>query len=265
MTSNNSLLVGAIMPHPPIVVPEVGGNRIKEAQQTVSALDKIAKIVNSKHPETVVIITPHGANSSASIPIYTGHIFEGDFGSFGAPKVRLSFKGDAELAIKIVKENQNTSRTPETILDHGALVPLYYLHKHGFKKSILPIAIAYTSLQKLFEFGQSLARTAKSLNRKIAIVASADMSHRLTKDSPAGYNPRGEEFDRKLVEIVKNYSVNELLSFDPILADIAGQDALWSIAILLGALSETRISHNLISYEGPFGVGYMVASFEPIC
>jgi aromatic ring-opening dioxygenase LigB subunit len=98
----------------------------------------------------------------------------------------------------------------------------------------------------------------------VAIIASADMSHRLTPDAPAGFSPRGKEFDEKLVELIRNYDVPGLLDFDPGLADEAGQDALWSIAILFGALAGQKVKHELLSYEGPFGVGYMTATFEPV-
>jgi AmmeMemoRadiSam system protein B len=148
-------------------------------------------------------------------------------------------------------------------LDHGALVPLYFPQAAGIKKPVLPMAIAFMPLPKLFEFGKSLASTVKRMKRKVAVIASADMSHRLTPDAPAGYSPRGKEFDEKLVELVKNYDVNGILNFDPALAEEAGQDALWSIAVLLGALDGLKVKHEVLSYEGPFGVGYMVAAFEP--
>ena len=90
----------------------------------------------------------------------------------------------------------------------------------------------------------------------------ADMSHRLTEDAPAGYSPQGKVFDEKLVGLVKNYDVEGIMNFDPDLAEEAGQDALWSIAILLGALEGKKVKPEVLSYEGPFGVGYMIAALE---
>ena len=155
------------------------------------------------------------------------------------------------------------SRSPETVLDHGVLVPMSFMVEAGIKKPVLPIAIAFLPLIKLFDFGKMLARAAKKLHRRIAIVASADMSHRLTDDAPGGFNPSGKVFDEKLVDLVRRNDVKGILEFDPGLADIAGQDALWSIAVMLGALDGIKIKHEVLSYEGPFGVGYMVATFEP--
>jgi aromatic ring-opening dioxygenase LigB subunit len=84
----------------------------------------------------------------------------------------------------------------------------------------------------------------------------------LTPDAPNGYSPRGREFDERLVTLVKKYDVEGILKFDPQLAAEAAQDSLWSIAILLGALSGSPVKPEVLSYEGPFGVGYMTAVFQ---
>jgi AmmeMemoRadiSam system protein B len=256
------IVLGAIMPHPPILVPEIGRGRISEAGKSVRALEEIALRIKKADFDTLVVITPHGEVGQASVPVYTGHIFEGSFAMFGMGKPVFTFKGDPDLGLAVIKDCEFATSCPETLLDHGALVPLYFPHAAGVKKPILPVAIAFMPLAKLFEFGKSLARTVARLNRKVAIIASADMSHRLTPDAPAGYSPRGKEFDEKLVQLVKDYDVKGILGFNPALAEEAGQDALWSIAILLGALEGTKVKHEVLSYEGPFGVGYMVASFE---
>jgi len=262
-TEMKNIVFGAIMPHPPIIVPEIGRGRLKEVDQTVKAVEEIANRIKALDIDTLIVITPHGEVGQASVPVYIGHIFEGSFSAFGLSKPVYNYKGDPELGLNIVKDCELASGFPETMLDHGALVPLYFPKAAGVKLPILPIAIGFLPLAKLFQFGQSLAKTVKRLDRKVAIIASADMSHRLTPDAPAGFSPRGKQFDDKLVELIKNYDVSGILNFDATLADEAGQDALWSIAIMLGALDGLKVRHELISYEGPFGVGYMVAAFTP--
>lgn len=258
------VIFGAIMPHPPIIVPAIGGKRIKDATSTKTALQNISKILKGKDFDTIVIITPHGAVSSATVPVYTSPVFEGDFANFGSPKPVYHFKGDTELAIAIAKENSAlVSRTPETILDHGVLVPLYYPTEAGIKKSVLPIAVGFLPLRQLYEFGKVLSRAAAKINRKIVVIASADMSHKLTPDAPSGYDPQGKVFDEKLVELVRKNDVSGILDFPADLADNAGQDALWSIAMMLGAFDGMQVKLEVLSYEGPFGVGYMVAALEP--
>ncbi len=257
------IVFGAIMPHPPILVPDIGKGRIREAPQSKKGLEEIAHRIKGKDFDTLIVITPHGQVGQASVPVYTGHVFEGSFSMFGMGKPVFTFKGDPELGLAVIKDCDLATACSETLLDHGALVPLYFPQAAGVRKPILPVAIAFMPLKKLFEFGRSLAGTARRMKRRVGIIASADMSHRLTPDAPAGYSPRGKEFDEKLVELVKNYDVNGILDFDPALAEEAGQDALWSIAVLLGALDGLKVKHEVLSYEGPFGVGYMTAAFEP--
>lgn len=257
-----SMVFGAILPHPPILIPQIGGERLKEAEKSKKALEEISRRFKEKEFDTIVIITPHGEVGQASVPVYTGHVFEGNFSMFGMGRPNFTFKGDPELGLAVVKDTPLATACPETLLDHGVLVPLYYPQAAGVKKPILPVAIAFLPLSKLFEFGKSLAKTAERLGRKVLLIASADMSHRLTPDAPSGYSPKGKEFDEKLVEQVKNYDVKGILKFDPDLAEEAGQDALWSIAVLLGALDGKKVKQEVLSYEGPFGVGYMVAAFE---
>src|SRR3989339_2266931 len=254
----DDILFGAILPHPPIIVPQIGGERIKQAAQTQQAMKEVARRLKAleKKLDAIVIVSPHGENSPATVPVYTGHVFEGNFGQFGAPKLSLQAKGLPEFAIALVKEGGlYASRSPETMLDHGFLVPLYYPLQEKIKTPIVPLAIGYLSLKELFEFGKKIKATAQKTGKKIAVIASADLSHHLDRE-------RGREFDSKLVELVKKYDVAGIINFPADLADEAGQDALWSIAILLGALSENSVKTKVLSYEGPFGVGYMIAALE---
>ncbi|MBU0502407.1 MAG: AmmeMemoRadiSam system protein B [bacterium] len=258
-----SIELAAIMPHPPILVPEIGRDRLKEAQKSKKALEELVLLAKAKTYDTIVVISPHGEIGQSSVPVYTGHVFEGSFSMFGQPKPVFSFRGDPELAQNIIRDCSFASTCSASLLDHGALVPLYFLKDIAKKAKVLPIAIAPLPLPKLFEFGQSLNKTIGKSKKKVLLVASADMSHRLTPDAPAGFSPRGIEFDDKLVKMVRDYDVSGLLNFDPSLAEEAGQDALWSIAILLGALDGLNVKREILSYEGPFGVGYMVARFDP--
>lgn len=257
-----TVVFGALLPHPPILIPAIGRERLKEAKQSCRALEEISRRLKQKNFDTLVVITPHGSVGQASVPVYTGHVFEGNFSAFGLPKPNYVFKGDPALALALVKNTSLASACAETILDHGVLVPLYYPLAVGLKKPLLPIAVAFAPLNKLFQFGQQLAKTALCLKRRIAVIASADMSHCLAPGAPGGYSPQGKEFDERLVALVKNNDVQGILDFDPVLADAAGQDALWSLAILLGVLDSLPVETEVLSYEGPFGVGYMVAAFK---
>lgn len=261
------IVFGAILPHPPIIVPQIGGKRIAEAENTKKAMEQVARKLQELKVDTIIIITPHGEVGQAAVPVYTTHVYEGSFANFNLPKPVFKFKGDAELALSIVREahanNLSVAAISETLLDHGVLVPMYYSYALGDKTPIVPIAVAFLPLPYLYEFGKVIAKTVEKTEKRVAFIASADMSHRIMPNSPAGYSPRGKEFDDQLVELVKNYDVKGILEFDQDLAREAAQDSLWSIAMLLGTLDgEKDVKHEVLSYEAPFGVGYMVATFQ---
>lgn len=255
------------MPHPPVLIPAIGGKRLKEAEKSKKALEEMASLLKTleKEIDTIIVFTPHGDVSAVTVPVYASHVYEGNLAQFGMPKPIFAFKGDAELSRAVARQAEkrgiNASLINETLLDHGVMVPLFFPADKGVKKAILPIAIAFMPLPKLYEFGKALLEAVEGLGRKVAIIASADMSHRLSPGSPSGFSPRGKEFDDRLVELVKNNDVEGILHFDPALAEEAGQDALWSIAMLLGAIEGLGLTPQVLSYEGPFGVGYMVAHY----
>jgi len=88
------------------------------------------------------------------------------------------------------------------------------------------------------------------------------LSHRLTTEAPAGYSPKGAEFDRQLVAALEKADVKALLAMDRNLIDEAGECGLRPVFFLLGVMGGLDAEMMLSSYEGPFGVGYAVIAFK---
>ncbi len=255
----------AICPHPPIIIPEIGQENLSQASQIVEAMKKLSeKFVESK-PETVIIVSPHGPVEIDQMVINVSPTLAGDFMMFGS-NLTMSFKNDLDVS-KSICEKSNEAKIPVSLienipLDHGALVPLYYLTKNLPDVNLVPIVFSYLSYKRHFEFGKTIGEVIKKSNKKIAFIASGDLSHRLTPDAPVGYSPRGKEFDKKLIELIKAKNVKGILNLDPDLIDQAGECGLRSIIILLGVLDGLNWQPEILSYEGPFGVGYLVVNFK---
>jgi AmmeMemoRadiSam system protein A len=96
------------------------------------------------------------------------------------------------------------------------------------------------------------------------VVASGDLSHRLLDSGPYGYAPEGPEFDRLVRQIIKTGDLKQLLTFSPEFCDQAGECGHRPLVIMTGCIGDRPIESKLLSYEGPFGVGYGVASFHII-
>lgn len=262
----------ALMPHPPIMIPEVGQGELDKIKSTVEAAERAAQLIKDENPQTVVIITPHGPvfEDAASISIHPR--IKGSLANFGVPDVSLAFETDGLLIRHILKQAKRlgvnlVELTDELAknyrfnleLDHGALVPLYYLHKAGFKGQLVHLSIGMMPYEEMYTFGKAVQAAIGLVDKRVTVIASGDLSHRLTPDAPAGYSPRGLEFDKILMDAVKNLDVKALLNLDQGLIDEAGECGLRPILFLMGVLGGLDASAEILSYEGPFGVGYGIA------
>lgn len=263
------LTFAAITPHPPIIIPTIGSKEdLLKVKKTIEAMENLRKEIEKVKPETLIIISPHGPVGFKELSIVKSDDFSGNFSMFGDFQTQLQFKTDKEIRKEIIetceKENIVYRLYEKNELDHGTLVPLFYLTKN-IKPKILPLGYSLLDVSWNFKYGNALGEVVKNSKKKIGIIASGDLSHRLTPNAPAGYSPRGKEFDKKLIEALKNNDIKKVLNIDEELVEEAGECGYRSIAILLGILSVFGISNlefRILSYEGPFGVGYLVANIE---
>ena len=266
------IVAAGIMPHPPIIIPEVGRGEQQKAAGTIEAMKEISSRLAGFSEETVIIITPHGPMFRDAVAILDDTHLYGDFAAFMAPDVRIRADNDPELVrsietesrkagidVALLRERGSAANRKEFSLDHGVTVPLYYLQQAGVGRRCIAITYAFLSYYELFIFGQAVRNAVEALSRRVIVIASSDLSHRLIKGAPAGFNPRGEEFDRLLVNYIEDYQVEKILTMEPGLVHAAGECGLRSIAVLLGCLDSEEVKAEVLSYEGPFGVGYAVA------
>ncbi|HEX3031064.1 MAG TPA: AmmeMemoRadiSam system protein A, partial [Bacillota bacterium] len=161
---------------------------------------------------------------------------------------------DSDMAKRVGAKNE---------LDHGAMVPLYFLDKAGVRCQLVQVTMGLLPRTELYAFGVAVQQAARLLDKRVVMVASGDLSHRLTSDAPAGYSPEGQQFDLFLKQAVEAGQFEAILAVDEVLADRAGECGLRPIIMLLGCLDGFDVEARVLSYEGPFGVGYMVAGLEP--
>ena len=257
-----------ISPHPPLIVREVGRGREREVQRTIDALEKVAADVAAHRPETVLLMATHGPLNPGAFVLLTATEAQGDFARWGAPDVSLRFDIDRALVAAIREEAEQAELPLDPVarwddgLDWSVTVPLYYLRRGMAAAPLTPMNVSFLSARKHFQLGQAVRRAIDRIGRRAVIVASADLSHRLSEDGPYGFDPAGPELDRRVREAVASWDVDALLTMDEAFRERAGDDAVPSISFLMGALDGLRVRPRVLSYEGPFGVGYMVAAID---
>ena len=264
-----------LMPHPPLIIPTVGKGQEREIQKTIDACNKVGEEIGELKPETIVIITPHGTMFSDTLAVSNEDHIKGNFNQFREFDTYIEGRIDKEFNKKLIKIC-NEKQIPATgidsnilkrfhrefELDHGAMIPMYFINK--FYKNYKIVHVTYTALSdiQLYKFGMAIKETAKKLNKKVVFIASGDLSHRLTEDGPYEYSPEGAKFDKTLLDNLQKGDVLGVFNMDNYMVQSAGECGLRSIFIMLGAMEGEEVRGNLLSYEGPFGVGYGVMSFD---
>lgn len=261
------ILAAVTVPHPPVILPEVGQGRERDIQKTIDAYRAAMAFLASHKPDTVVLITPHTALYSDYFHISPGPGAQGDFARFGAPGVVVKADYDESLAAAIEGETDRrdipagTRGERERELDHATTIPLYFLNEiyNGYK--IVRLGLSGLPLTEHYHLGQAIAAAAG--DRRVAVIASADLSHKLTEDGPYGYVPEGPLLDAAITAALAEGDFGRLLRIDLQLAERGAECGLRSIVIMAGMLDGRAVQADLLFYEGPFGVGYAVATFAP--
>lgn len=264
-----AIALGCIVPHPPILVPDIGKESLNKISSTQKAMEKLSLQIAELQPETLVFISPHSPAFTDAIAVKSDSSLKGSLKSFGS-SFSVTAKNDLELVEAVVfgcqakdiptfEFNDKLARRCgyDTDLDHGVLVPFYYLGSK-LKLALVSLSISCLSYLKHYELGMIIAKTAKVLKRKVVFVASGDLSHRLSPQAPGGFSPRGREFDQQIQDLFSKGNFSNLLSLEPSLIEEAGECGLRSLITLAGTFDGFKIKTDVYSYEGPFGVGYLV-------
>jgi len=264
-----ALIKAYTVPHPPLAIPEVGRGQEKTIGSTLAAFNEIAGEIAELAPETIVFITPHNVLYSDYFHISPGTSASGSFARFNAPGVKLTAVYDTEFAVKLgqlaaqqgIPAGGMGERDAE--LDHGVLVPMWFINNRFSGYKTVRISQSGFEPSAHYKLGMLIAGTAEKLGRKTILIGSSDLSHKLKNDGPYGFSPEGPEFDEAIAEALSSGDFLSLFTIPESLRERAAECGYNSLMVLAGCFDKRKVESKLLSYEGPFGVGYAVAAFSP--
>ncbi|MBO7673895.1 MAG: AmmeMemoRadiSam system protein A [Atopobiaceae bacterium] len=264
-------IVGAfVMPHPPLIIPAVGKGREREIQSTVDACNEVARRIARLAPQTIVISSPHATLYRDYFQISPGQSASGSFAAYGARRAAYQATYDVELVDEVTRRCERagiaagTDYERDARLDHGTMIALHFIQRYYQDFKVVRMGLSGFSPAEHYRLGQTIAEAAQALDRRVVWLASGDLSHKLKDDGPYGYVPEGPVFDQRITQDFATGDLVDVLAMDPSLSERAAECGLRSFQMMVGALDGTAVRSELLSYEGPFGVGYGVAAFEPV-
>lgn len=252
------------VPHPPIIIPEIGRGEEEKINNTIKSYKTIADEIIKINPETIIISTPHSIIYSDYFHISPGSEARGNFSQFGHPEVKIEVKYDVEFieGLSRLTDKAGTLGERNKSLDHGTMIPLYFIGDRLLETKIVRIGLSGYSLWEHYRMGMLIKQISEELNRHAVFIASGDMSHKLKHDGPYGYVKEGPEFDKRLCDILKTGDFSKLLDFSEDFSEKAAECGLRSFVMMAGALDGKEVESKMLSYEGPFGVGYGIFSYN---
>lgn len=259
------IVFSCFVPHAPILIPEVGQKNLDKLEDTIKAYQSLEHEIYAAKPDILLVISPHKHEVKSSFTINQQPQFKVDFKQFGDLVTKLEFKNEMGFGYQIkelCEEYFPIVLTAEEKLDYGTGVPLYFLARN--LPDIRIVSVSYSDLgpEEHLKFGEILKEQINQAGKRVAIVASGDLSHKLHKDSPAGYSPKGQEFDQKIMKLLQDKDVEGLVKLDPQLIEEAGECGYKSLLVLLGIIKNLDYEAQQLSYQSPFGIGYLVENFK---
>lgn len=272
-----SIVFWGLCPHPPLLIPGIADSAKDKVVDTSSAFKQWALKLKEQNPDRLVIMSPHAPTASAAVPLFSVPSLSGSMQRFGSPEVSLRVDCDTTFAERLsvlcreenyplltVNDNLIKQHRLDINLDHATLIPLYFLKEVGLDIPIVLLGYGPSHTELYIQLGKIIRKAAEEdTDKKTAIIASGDLSHRLLESGPYGFSPYGPKFDETINRILEGAEANSLLELSREEVNEAAQCGLYSIAMLLGSLNKDEVCLKHLSYEAPYGVGYSVIYYLP--
>lgn len=268
-----SIAAAFMVPHPPLIIPEVGRGAERLIQDTIDGYRKVAERIGRIQPDTIVVISSHQIMYADYFHISPGESARGDLGAFRAGEVKIEVSYDTGFVEELCRHAEaqglaagtmGVRRESDRDLDHGTMVPLYFVNQFWDQYRLVRIGLSGLPLAMHYELGQCIQETGMTLGRKVVVIGSGDLSHKLKEDGPYGFQKEGPEYDSRIMEVMGRGAFGELLEFPEDFCEKAAECGHRSFVMMAGALDRTGVKAERFSYEGPFGVGYGICAYEAL-
>ena len=264
-----SMIAAYMVPHPPMIIPEVGRGSEAQIEATRAAYMQVAEEIAALKPDTIILSSPHATMYADYFHISPGKESKGSFAQFHAPQVHFQETYDEALVQAIerkTKENNFPAGTlgqREKALDHGTMVPLYFIRKKYTNFKLVRIGLSGLPLEDHYRLGQIIQRAVGETERRVVYIASGDLSHKLQSYGPYGFAAEGPVYDARIMDVCSRAAFGELFDFDETFCEHAAECGHRSFVIMAGALDGMAVEAKQLSHEDVTGVGYGICTFHP--
>ena len=258
-----TISLAAVVPHPPILLPEIGAGREAAARATLDAYGVIADALSASGPDRLLLISTHGIVTLGRFHLLIAPL-TGDLEPFGAPQCRIERPCDATLAEAVLAAARRRGQPLAPVdrwepHDHSAIVPLTLLQDALGGMPTTVVSVCFRSAREHYAFGRCLAEAIAGAPGRTAVIASGDGAHTLSAESPQGFDPRAAPFQRAFDDALQAWDTEAILGFAEELRREIDESVVSPTAVLAGILRGLPARVELLAAEAPWGVAYTTA------
>ncbi len=259
------IVFSAIVPHSPLLIPAIGKDKTPQLKKTLDAYTELEHALYVSQPDAILLLSPHATLYPDAFSGNMADHFFGGLKEFGDHGTRVEVPVDF-LTLDRIHRGLREANVPFTLtsqpeLDYGCTIPLLLLTPHLPNCPLIPLAPSLLDANAHRAFGQALKHILANENSRIAVIASADLSHHVTSSAERSDTQEGAWFDHTIREKIAARDVHGMLTMDQASLEKAGQCGYRPILVLMSLLEEMNVTPRELSYEAPFGVGYLCEQF----
>lgn len=258
------LLAAYLMPHPAILIPEIGQGEEKNLENTTAAVQRVAREIKALAPDNIIVISPHGAAFMGALSVFGGRKAQKTMEEMDAPDVWLSIETNQDFSMALKKACDARKLAlildEHTGLDYGSFVPLHLISREHSEFKLSLLCPGFVSKRDTEVYGECIREAIEKSEGSFVIIASGDMSHMLCEEGPYGYSEQGMYFEGLIDSVFESGDLSKISDISMKCLNEAGQCGLGSLRLAINSVPEERRKGEKYSHEWPFGIGYLVSS-----
>jgi hypothetical protein len=239
------LIAGAVCPHPPLLIPaalgSAGSDPPDELRKVAGATARAVAGLAAARPDLLVVVgggaaeREYGAEAAGGLHAFGVHVTIGA----GEPVLPLSLT------------------VGRWLLESGAI-----LGPGGVPAGGLPVLFQEVTRHAAAGDCLKLGRILADRAPRVALLAMGDACARPAREAPGVPDLAAQDYDEDIAEALAAADARWIARLDPARDDelvVAGR-AAWQV--LAGAAGGRRMDGRLLCMSAPYGVTYLVASWE---
>lgn len=257
-----ALIFAAITPHNPLLLPALAAEHVQAVSKTRTQLETLAHELYAAQPETLVLLSPGTVEVADAFTIGIGPTFTGNLEKFGDFSLKTERSADVVFAHRL-KRRMDDYHIPallhhRTALEYTETIPLLLLTEHLQSVPVVPVSESTLGVTEHFQFGQVLKEEVLTAQSRVAVIASAELANR-AEQKPYEIKEEKEPYDAAILKALRERNGKGLLELLPTIPQEANQFGFPSLVMLFGMLEGMEYRAEILSYEAPVGIGFLVA------